>query len=83
MLVVACRCETGPGSCQEARSQAGGSVWKRVGSKPSVKSPLGGASERSVPREAKPAASGSAESDFGGERESRAALLTVKRPWKG
>ena len=41
-LVVACRCESGPGSCQEARLQAGGSVWKRVGSEPSVKSPSRG-----------------------------------------
>lgn len=37
-------------------SQAGGSVWKRVGSKPSVESPFGGAIERSVTR-VKPAAS--------------------------
>src|SRR5207248_5326828 len=28
--------------------QAGGMVWKRAGSKPSVKSPSGGATERSV-----------------------------------
>ena len=38
-LVVVCRCESGPGSCQEARSQAGGSVGNRVGSKPGIKSP--------------------------------------------
>lgn len=45
MLVVASRCESGPGSCQEARSQAGGSAGKGVGSNPSVKSPAGGATE--------------------------------------
>jgi hypothetical protein len=28
-LVVGCRCESGPGSCQEAGKRAGGSVWKR------------------------------------------------------
>jgi hypothetical protein len=55
-LVVACRCESGPGSCQEARLQAGGSVWKRVGSEPSVESPIRGATERSVAG-AKPAVS--------------------------
>jgi hypothetical protein len=55
-LGVACGCESGPGSCQEAREQAGGPVWKRARSKPSVESPMGEANQRSV-AVAKPAAS--------------------------
>ena len=47
-LVVACRCGSGPGSCQEARWQAGSVGGKRPASKPSVEALAGGATERSV-----------------------------------
>ena len=54
-LVVACLRESGPGSCQEARWQAGGRAGKRARSKPGVRSPCRGSD---CPwRQAKPAAS--------------------------
>ena len=47
-FVIACRWKSGPGSCQEARQQTGGSVRKRAGRSPASKAVQGREMMRSL-----------------------------------